>query len=343
MSGSVAPSQQDGGASAYQSSAGGTEYRDVATTGGGDGSNFAHLLSQVTSPMGEVTKFERGANGRISKVTYPDGGIRQLTYDSKNRPGLIELPQGQVVSLEYDTVGREISRTVYNRDGQALTPTGEFRMLSYGVGDRIEEMEDPTGVTTYSYDAAGRFTGITYPSGASVKYTRDKLDRTTDVRVKPKAAAAEIVTHYVYDPNGNLAEITDSNGGVTGFAYDDADRLTSRVLPNGVVTSYGYDSRDRVLSVVHRGVGLGGLRAVRLRRAHQDHSRGRDVHEGRVRLGAAGQQGVELRRERRAGGRDPIRLRPRREPGEQDHANRERELQLRGWVQAHGDQRHWRQ
>jgi RHS repeat-associated protein len=262
MSGSVAPSQQDGGASAYQSSAGGTEYRDVATTGGGDGSNFAHLLSQVTSPMGEVTKFERGANGRISKVTYPDGGIRQLTYDSKNRPGLIELPQGQVVSLEYDTVGREISRTVYNRDGQALTPTGEFRMLSYGVGDRIEEMEDPTGVTTYSYDAAGRFTGITYPSGASVKYTRDKLDRTTDVRVKPKAAAAEIVTHYVYDPNGNLAEITDSNGGVTGFAYDDADRLTSRVLPNGVVTSYEYDSRDRVLSVVHRNASNAVLASV---------------------------------------------------------------------------------
>jgi RHS repeat-associated protein len=252
MSGSVTPSQQDGGASAYQSSGGGTEYRDVATTGGNDGSNFTHLLSQVTSPMGEVTKFERGENGRISKVTYPDGGIRQITYDSKNRPGLIELPQGQVVSLDYDTVGREISRTVYNRDGQALTPTGEFRTLSYGVGDRIEEMEDPTGVTTYSYDSAGRFSGITYPSGASVMYTRDKLDRTTDVRVKPKADAPEIVTHYEYDPNGNLAEITDPNGSVTGFSYDDADRLTQRVLPNGVVTSYSYDDRDRVLSVVHR-------------------------------------------------------------------------------------------
>jgi RHS repeat-associated protein len=252
MSGSVTPSQQDGGASAYQSAGGGTEYRDVATTGGGDGSNFTHLLSQVTSPEGEVTKFERGTNGRINKVTYPDGGLRQITYDTKNRPGLIELPQGQVVSLEYDTLGREISRTVYNRDGQALTPTGEFRTLSYGAGDRIEEMEDPTGVTTYSYDAAGRFSGITYPSGASVMYTRDKLDRTTDVRVKPKATAAEIVTHYEYDPNGNLAEITDPNGGVTGFSYDDADRLTQRVLPNGVVTSYGYDSRDRVLSVVHR-------------------------------------------------------------------------------------------
>jgi YD repeat-containing protein len=113
-------------------------------------------------------------------------------------------------------------------------------------------MTDNTGTTTYSYDAAGRFTGITYPNGASVKYTRDKLDRTTDVRVKPKATAAEIVTHYTYDENGNLAQIIDPNNGVTGFSYDDADRLTQRVLPNGVVTTYGYDDRDRVTSIVHR-------------------------------------------------------------------------------------------
>jgi RHS repeat-associated protein len=145
--------------------------------------------------------------------------------------------------LKPDISGRETHRE---------TDTGEFRDLTYGPGDRIETMTDNTGTTTYAYDEAGRFSGITYPSGASVMYTRDKLDRTTDVRVRPNADAAEIVTHYDYDPNGNLAQIIDPNQGVTGFSYDDADRLTQRVLPNGVVTSYGYDNRDRVLSVVHR-------------------------------------------------------------------------------------------
>ena len=65
FSGNVSAGNQDGGASAYQSGGGGTEYRDVATTGGGDGSSFSHMLSQVTSPMGEVTKFERNTAGRI--------------------------------------------------------------------------------------------------------------------------------------------------------------------------------------------------------------------------------------------------------------------------------------
>ena len=243
MSGSVSTANQDGGASAYQSSGGGTEYRDVSTTGGGDGGNFSHMLSQVTSPMGEVTKFERGTNGRISKVTYPDSGTRTIAYDASNRPSTITLPQGTVVNLGHDSLGRETSRT---------TSTGEFRYLAYGVKNRVESMQDNTGTTTYSYDAAGRFAGITYPSGASVSYTRDKLDRATDVRVKTSPTATELVTHYEFDPNGNLAEVTDPNGGVTGFQYDDVDRVTTRLLPNGVATTYTYDGRDHVLSVVHK-------------------------------------------------------------------------------------------
>jgi len=243
FSGNVGTTQQDGGASAYQSAGAGAEYRDVASTGGGDGGNFSHLLNQVTSPMGEVTKFERDTNGRITKVTYPDGGTRTISYDASNRPQQIALPQGTIVNLSHDSFGRETSRT---------TSTGEFRHLTYGIGDRIETMTDNTGTTRYEYDSAGRFSGIVYPHGGSVRYLRDKLNRTTHVKVKPTASASEIVTHYTYDPNGNLAEIQDPLGGITGLSYDEADRLQQRVLPNDVVTTYGYDSRDRILSVTHQ-------------------------------------------------------------------------------------------
>jgi YD repeat-containing protein len=228
MNGRVSTAQQDGGASAYQSAGGGTEYRDVSTTGGSDSGNFSHMLSQVTSPMGEVTRVERGTNGRINNVTYPDGGIRQIAYDASNRPQAITLPQGTVVTLWHDALGRETSRT---------TSTGEFRMLTYGIGDRIETMTDNTGTTDYAYDSDGRFSGIVYPSGASVTYGRDKLNRTTDVTVTPKLGAAPINTHYSYDENGNLAEVLDPTNHTTAFSYDDADRLESRLLPNGVTTT----------------------------------------------------------------------------------------------------------
>ena len=184
VSGSVSTAAADGGASAYHGGGTGTEYRDVDTVGGGDGGSFSHMLSQVTSPEREVTKFEREPQtGRIKKVTYPDGGTRTITYGVDHRPNTITLPQGTVVTLDHDAFGREVSRT---------TTTGEFRHLTYGVGDRIETMTDNTGTTTYEYDATGRSTGIVYPHGGSVRYTRGKLGRTTDVRVKPTAGAAEL-------------------------------------------------------------------------------------------------------------------------------------------------------
>ena len=134
--------------------------------------------------------------------------------------------------------------------------------MTYGPGDRVESMIDQTGTTTYSYDTSGRFVGMAYPSGASVSYDRDALGRVTDVRVKTTATAASLNTHYEFDPAGNLAEVADPNGGVTGFSHDDVNRLVQRVLPNGIVTSYGYDSRDRVLSVIHRNAQNAALASV---------------------------------------------------------------------------------
>jgi len=54
-------------------------------------------------------------------------------------------------------------------------------------------MTDATGTTTYHYDTAGRFVGMTYPHGGSVMYDRDVLSRVTDVRVKTSASATELV------------------------------------------------------------------------------------------------------------------------------------------------------
>jgi RHS repeat-associated protein len=197
----------------------------------------------VTSPGGQSTSFVRGVNGRIQKVVYPDGGERNITYNSQALPETIALPQGTTLNLSYDPIGREVLR---------FTDLGESRQLTYGSGDRIETMTDATGITTYRYDAVGRFVGLTYPSGASVRYDRDVLSRVTAVRVKPSANGAELVSSYAYDETGNLIAVTDPNGGLTEMHHDEVGRLTTKHLPNGVTTVYGYDVRDRMQSIVHR-------------------------------------------------------------------------------------------
>ena len=135
-------------------------------------------MSQVTSPMGEVTKFERGTNGRINKVTYPDNGTRTITYGADQRPQTITLPQGTVVTLHHDA-----SRS---RDSSRRPNTGEFRDLTYGPGDRIETMTDNTGTTTYSlrlgrevrgdYVPERRQRGIPFGNGARQDNRREGQD-----------------------------------------------------------------------------------------------------------------------------------------------------------------------
>jgi YD repeat-containing protein len=177
-------------------------------------------------------------------VTLPWGAQKAYSYtDVDANPESVSLPQGTTLSFTYDAAKREVSRT---------SSAGDNRSFVYGPNDRLASMTDATGTTTYEYDTSGRFAGIVYPHGGSVRYVRDLLGRTVRQEVRATASAAPLVTQYAYDEVGNLIEVIDPLGGSTVFVYDAENRLSTRALPNGVVTTYTYDARDRPLSVVHR-------------------------------------------------------------------------------------------
>lgn len=72
----------------------------------------------------------------------------------------------------------------------------------------------------YTYDAAGRRTGL-------------ELDSST-------------LTSYAYDNANRLTTLTDESSNDFTFAYDNANKLTSKTLPNGIVTTYEYDGMSRI-------------------------------------------------------------------------------------------------
>jgi RHS repeat-associated protein len=113
-------------------------------------------------------------------------------------------------------------------------------------------MTDATGTTTNLYDAAGRLSGIDYPSGASVRYQLDILDRITAITNKASVSSPAYVTRYSYDEIGNITNVIDPFNGVTSLEYDSVGRRTKRTLPNNVVTTWQYDWRDRVTNVSHQ-------------------------------------------------------------------------------------------
>jgi YD repeat-containing protein len=199
-SGSVSLVPVDARASAYEFSP--QDNREATTASGATSdSHFTSELRTVRTPLGDVTTFDRDSAGRPSATTLPWGAQKTYAYaDNDANPETVTLPQGTSLSFQYDAAKRETRRT---------SSIGESRSFTYGKQDRLQTMTDATGTTTYEYDAAGRFSGIVYPHGGSVRYVRDALGRVVEQSVRTTASASPLVTTYAYDAVGNLNEVTD--------------------------------------------------------------------------------------------------------------------------------------
>jgi RHS repeat-associated protein len=120
----------------------------------------------------------------------------------------------------------------------------------------------------YSYDAANRRTGLTYPDGSQESWAYDAAGRVTAV-AGPGDATPYAVQH---DGAGNLMQLAAPNGGVERWSYDNAGRLTGTTWLSGTtalftqtaqldavgqrrvlsdtwgVSGFGYDNAGRLVS-----------------------------------------------------------------------------------------------
>jgi YD repeat-containing protein len=105
-------------------------------------------------------------------------------------------------------------------------------------------------VTSYTYNAAGKVTGMTYPSGRVVTITRNANGQVTGITTKQTAASTttvNVATGITYAPMSNLlTAMTHGNGLVTTAGYDLDYRLSSLVLKDGAtnVSSLAYAYTD---------------------------------------------------------------------------------------------------
>jgi RHS repeat-associated protein len=129
----------------------------------------------------------------------------------------------------------------------------------------------------YTYDAAGRLTQVTDPSGTYAFYY-DNMSRLTSAATNYSFLNIGYKgVSYGYDAASNRTSMTDPQGTQTsygydtlnrlvslayngqnpgfGFGYDALNRRTSLTRPNGVSTTYSYDPLSRLLSVLHQASG----------------------------------------------------------------------------------------
>jgi len=106
-------------------------------------------------------------------------------------------------------------------------------------------MIDPTGLTTYTYDALNRLTSITNNRGLTITFTYDVLGRRTSM-----THANGVVTTYEYDAASQLTQVTHKLGAAIinsfSYTYDKVGNRLTKVDRNGTY-NYIYDKLNRLV------------------------------------------------------------------------------------------------
>ncbi|MEU1539025.1 RHS repeat-associated core domain-containing protein [Actinacidiphila glaucinigra] len=128
----------------------------------------ADQLLEITDSAGRTTGFSYDALGQLTERRNHDGSTTRLGYDAR---GLLTRVDGRDSLVEYahDAVGRVVSDTV---DGRTTTYT-------YDALGRCTSRTTPSGITsTWTYDANNQHTGLAGPLGA-LTFTYDASGRET--------------------------------------------------------------------------------------------------------------------------------------------------------------------
>lgn len=197
---------------------------------------------EVTDPDGLNTHYSYNGLNDLNQLLSPDTGTTTYTYDAAGNRVSRTDARKVITKYAYDLLNRMTSISyptasldVHYYYDQANSKTG--CTSSYPIG-RLTEMTDATGSTTYCYDAHGNVTlkrqvigaatyttayswnaadrlmGVTYPDGAAVTYTRDADGRIASVSATPVGGInTAIVSAIGYLPFGPATGYTFADGG----------------------------------------------------------------------------------------------------------------------------------
>jgi RHS repeat-associated protein len=199
--------------------------------------NNFRLMNETA--VGSAISFTYGANGRLTAA-----GALKLTRDPQN--GL----------LTGSTLGAITDSWTYNAFAEPLTYTStgagnpllSQQFTRNDAGQIVQKNESILGATHtygYTYDTAGRLTGVATDGATTAIYAYDgngnRLPGTYDDQDRMLSYSGAT---YSYTANGELASKTDMSG-VTNYAYDELGNLTHASLPKGEAIDYVIDGQNR--------------------------------------------------------------------------------------------------
>ncbi len=245
-------------------------------------------LDWLRDPRGLVTGLEYGAFGQRRTLISPDTGTTTYLHDSWGRVTTETKADGRVIGHGWDALGRPTSRSssgqtesfAYDHGGNGKGRLTRFNDASgstsyeYSAAGELTQqtavVAGQTLISTWSYDAVGRLTGMAYPSGLGLSYGYDSHGRLASVSSNHSGGWSTLAGNFLYQPatdalyawrfgNGQPPMVTqDADGRITqldsssahklGFDYNTTDTVwrINDLIYGAQTTSYGYDANDRV-------------------------------------------------------------------------------------------------
>lgn len=175
-------------------------------------------LTSATDNGGTIT-YAYYSDGKTKSITAPGSVVTTMQYAdaARNQTQLVD-PSAGTINYTYDALGRVKTQT----DARSKVTT--FAYLGDG---RMDNVVNPEGTTTYSYNTNKQLTGISN-STTSVSRT------------------------YGYDTKGRVLSIGETIAGTafsTSFTYDTYGRLSTRTHPSGIVETLGYNSSGYMATI----------------------------------------------------------------------------------------------
>jgi YD repeat-containing protein len=231
-------------------------------------------LTQVTDPRNLTTQYQRDGLGNLDQQTSPDTGATGYTYDAAGNVLTRTDAKGQVATYSYDALNR-LTGIVYTGGAASQSVSYQYDQGTNGIG-HLTKIVDGTGstdytydvhgrltsqtrqpatsttpyVTVYGYDAQGRLSSITYPSGRAVNYTFDGMGRISQIATTYEGVTRILTSNIVYEPFGGVHSFTYGDGSTTPVQTytrqrDQDGRIASYSL-NGKLQSIGYDAASQI-------------------------------------------------------------------------------------------------
>ena len=177
------------------------------------------------------------SSARVAHNLKRDGSEIDYGYDALGR--LTSKANAMSEAVTYDNLNDIITHT-----NNGSTETYTYNALGWRMSDA-----QAMGTVSYSYDAHGRRSQLTWPDGFNITYAYDQGDELTGI---DQGSSAQLAS-FNYDDYGHRILLSRGNGVATNYSYDGNLRLGTLTQGSSGASfynqvTYSYNNADQITS-----------------------------------------------------------------------------------------------